>query len=84
MDRKTPSNPGMSSPAIYQITVQGRLDDHWADWFNETEISIEQHPDGKQHTRLTCRVRDQAELFGILNQLNSLNLPLIGVALIDT
>jgi hypothetical protein len=69
----------MDSPAIYQITIKGKLSDHWADWFNGTMISNEYNSEGKPHTVLICKVRDQAELLGILNKLNSLNLPLLQV-----
>ena len=67
----------MASPATYQITVRGVLAEHWADWFNGTIIAIERNLQGRPHTMLTCKVRDQAELFGILNRLNDLNLPLL-------
>lgn len=82
MDSESPIELGMTSPAIYQIIVKGKLDEHWTDWFNGTNILLEHCLEGKPHTTLTCRVRDQAELLGILNQLNSLNLPLMQVALI--
>ena len=82
MDSESQIELGMTSPAIYQIIVKGKLDEHWTDWFNGTNILLEHSLEGKPHTTLTCRVRDQAELLGILNQLNSLNLPLMQVALI--
>ena len=76
---KSSKNPGMDCPSIYQITVNGHLADQWAAWFNGTIISLEHSLEGKTHTVLTCKVRDQAELLGILNRLNSLNLPLLHV-----
>lgn len=72
---------GVTSPAIYQITVKGVLAEHWAGWFNGSAISVEPIPEEKTRTRLTFKVRDQAELLGILNRLNSLNLPLLSVIL---
>lgn len=75
---------GMTSPATYQIVVSGRLDKGWEDWFNGTKSQLEEDPVGKPHTTLTCKVRDQAELLGVLNRLNSLNLPLLKVNLIET
>lgn len=82
MDSESPIELGMTSPATYQIIVRGKLDTYWADWFNGTNILHGHGLEGQPHTRLTCQVRDQAELLGILNQLNSLNLPLIQVILI--
>jgi len=68
---------GMASHAVYQIAVKGVLDEHWTDWFNGTLLKVELERGGWSQTTLTCRVRDQAELLGILNRLNSLNLPLV-------
>jgi len=82
MDSESSNKIGMTSPASYQINVKGKLDTHWADWFNGTNILLDHSPEGKPHTTLTCQVRDQAELLGILNQLNSLNLPLLQVSLV--
>jgi len=79
MDNEYPIEFGMTSPAIYQITMKGKLDEHWTDWFNGTKINLEHNLEGIPHTTLTCRVRDQSELLGILNRLNSLNLPLLQV-----
>lgn len=73
----------MSSPATYQIRVRGILTDQWADWFNGTLRDPTQVDQGRLLTNLSCKVRDQAELLGILKQLNALNLPLIQVILID-
>jgi hypothetical protein len=82
MENEHPLELSMTSPATYQIVVIGRLDKGWEDWFNGTDSRLEKDPGGKPHTRLTCRVRDQAELLGVLNRLNSLNLPLMQVTLI--
>jgi hypothetical protein len=79
MNSKSQKEPGMTTQAIYQITVKGKLTDNWSDWFNGTVIDTELGQEGCSHTTLTCRVRDQAELLGILNRLNSFNLPLVRV-----
>ena len=71
MDEAEPKILNMASPALYLITVVGLVPRNWGEWF---EASMLQHSlDGKAHTNLTCKVRDQAELLGILNRLNSLN-----------
>ena len=65
--------------ATYRITIKGLLSEHWADWFNGTLINFVNDSTGKPYTILTCQVRDQSELHGILNRLNNLNLPLLEV-----
>jgi hypothetical protein len=72
----------MASQATYQIIAKGKLAEHWAEWFNGSIIQIEHSSEGNPHTILTCHVRDQAQLLGMLNRLNSLNLPLLQVALL--
>jgi len=54
---------------IYQIRVQGRLEDRWSDWFNNFTIL----GDGDQ-TLLTGPVTDLAALRGLLNKIWDLNL----------
>ena len=83
MDSELPNEIGMASRATYRITAKGKLDEHWVYWFNGTLINFEHNIAGNPHTILTCQVRDQAELLGILNRLNSLNLPLLQVELIN-
>ena len=73
---------GMASQAVYQVVVKGVLDENWRDWFNGTLFKAQLETDGCPQTTLTCRVRDQAELLGILNRLNGLNLPILQVTLI--
>lgn len=82
MDSESSKKPNTSSPATYQITIKGLLSEHWADWFNGILINFMTDSTGKPHTILTCQVRDQAELHGILNRLNNLNLPLLEVTYI--
>ena len=73
----------MASEAYYLIKVKGKLDDRWSDWFNGTIQEIGDTSSKMPHTSLTCRVRDQAELIGIINRLNSLNLPLLEVVIVS-
>ena len=82
MDSDSPKEPGMASQATYQITAKGKLDENWVEWFNGSIIRIEHSSQGNAHTVLTCHVKDQSHLLGILNRLNSLNLPLLQVAFI--
>jgi len=82
MTSRQPNEPRMSSPATYSVVVRGRLTSQWADWFNGTLLDTTRVNHGQQRTCLTCQVRDQSELMGILKQLNALNLPLIEVSLV--
>ena len=59
---------------VYQIKVQGRLDESWSSWFNSMTIAAE-----GDTTTLTGAVVDQAALRGILSRLWDLNLALISV-----
>jgi len=74
---------GMTSPAWYRILVRGKLDLHWQDWFNGTEVILEYGKAGNPSTTLTCKVRDQAELLGILTRMNGLNLVVLQVNIIE-
>jgi hypothetical protein len=82
MDLEILTTPRMSFRAWYEITVVGQLAEYWADWINDITISLESNRKGKPYTTMRCLVRDQSQLFGILNQLNSLNLPLLQVTFI--
>ena len=59
---------------VYQIKVQGRLDESWSGWFSSMAIALE-----GDTTTLTGAVVDQAALRGILSRLWDLNLALISV-----
>jgi hypothetical protein len=59
-------------PRIYQIKVQGGLDETWSDWFDA--LTVVQH---KDETLLTGLVRDQAALHGLLARIRDLGLPLL-------
>jgi hypothetical protein len=62
-------------PLVYQICVDGLLDDRWADWFDGLTMTQV----GERETMLTICVPDQATLRGVLNRVWDLNLPVISV-----
>jgi hypothetical protein len=66
---------GMPSSISYAIRVEGHLDITWVDWFDGLTLTHE--PNG--NTLLSGRVRDQAALYGLLNRLGTLGLPLVAV-----
>jgi hypothetical protein len=65
--------------ATYQIKVQGRLDERWAHWFDGMSLAFEQAENGSTVTVLTGSVIDQAALYGLINRMRDLGLPLISV-----
>ena len=77
-ERPTQSS-GKSTLSTYKITINGNLPEDWADWFNGMLINVEHAKENTPQTILTCKIRDQAELNGILNWLHNMNLRLIKV-----
>lgn len=63
----------------YEIRVLGRLDQHWADWFDGFEIVS----CGDRDTAMVGRVSDQAALHGFLNKVRDLGLTLVAVTALD-
>jgi hypothetical protein len=70
--------PGLDQAAVYQIQVQGKLDESWSDWFSGMTITFE-----GGITTLTGPVADQAALRGILSKIWDLNLTLVSVTRIE-
>lgn len=70
-------------PVIYQITVQGYLDESRADWFDGMSIVPQEGAEGMSVTRLTGEVVDQAALHGLLRKLYDLGLSLLSIKRIE-
>jgi hypothetical protein len=66
-------------PAVYQLRVAGRLDQHWSAWFGGLALTDED--DGS--TSLIGPVADQAELHGLLAKIRDLGVTLISVTVVD-
>lgn len=78
--KKSSTTLKLNAPASYQIKVQGYLDSHWANRLSGLSISLEEKRSHKDAiTTLTGPLADQAALFGVLNTLYDLRLPLISV-----
>jgi len=58
-----------------EIRIQGRIDEHWSDWFDDLTID---HT-GEDETILSGDVADQAALYGLLAKLRDLGLHLLSV-----
>jgi hypothetical protein len=71
------------TPATYRIQVEGALDEIWADSLAGMRISTRKRADQSTVTTLTGRLRDQAELSGVLNGLYELHLPILSVKILS-
>jgi hypothetical protein len=61
--------------SVFEIRLQGHLDDRWAEWFDG--MTIIPQPDGT--TLLTGPVADQAGLQGLLRRIADLGMTLLSV-----
>jgi hypothetical protein len=59
---------------IYEIRIQGQLDENWSDWLEGMEITVDDHL-----TTLRGVIQDQAALRGILSKIWDINLSLISI-----
>jgi hypothetical protein len=66
-------------PAIYKISVQGRIDPNWSDRMAGMKIRNSVDKTNPPITTLEGEVTDQAGLLGVLNSLYELHLPIISV-----
>lgn len=64
----------LGEPARYQIEIQGRLDEGWADHFDGMTPAVDAE---RGVTMLEGIVPDQAALFGLLVRIRDLGLPLL-------
>ena len=70
-------------PAVYRIVVQGTLGSDWSDRLAGMAITTVRPTGRSPQTTLTGRLRDQAELSGVLETLHSLHLPILKVEQIE-
>lgn len=71
-------------PAVYQICVQGRIDQVWSDRLEGMLISSDARNGGRTITTLVGALADQAAVQGVLNTLYELHLPLISVECLNS
>jgi hypothetical protein len=63
----------------YEIRLRGRLDPRWATWFDGLTLT----PGDDGTTALRGPVTDQAALYGLLQKVRDLGLPLLSVTPLD-
>lgn len=75
------SDLSIVSPANYRISVVGFLDESYSDRLSGLTIrnTKPDHSEGKPVTTLIGILADQAALFGVLNALYNMRMPLIEV-----
>ena len=69
--------------AMYQIKVQGWLGQDWSEWFDNMAITHEERTDEPVTVFTGCLI-DQSALYGLLNKLSNLGLPLLAVNRIES
>ncbi len=62
-------------PEYVEIKLKGYLDPHWAGWFSGLTMT---HLEGNE-TMLAGTLPDQAALYGLLERIRDLNIPLISI-----
>jgi hypothetical protein len=60
---------------IYEVRVQGHLEDHWSDWLGA--LTLHRQEDGT--TVLVGPIVDQAALHGVIGRIRDLGVPLLSV-----
>ena len=66
-------------PGRYEIRLKGHLDSRWAAWFDG--LSLTNESDGT--TKIHGPVADQAALYGLLQKVRDIGLPLVSVTQIQ-
>ena len=74
----------IEQPACYSILVQGWLDERWSGRLGGMAIATALGTSGTPVTCLHGELLDQAALFGVLNALYQLQLPLISVTHLES
>lgn len=74
-DAKQDATGDQHQPGIYEIRLQGHLDEQWTDWFGGLAVWLEENG----QTVLTGPVIDQAALHGLLKKVRDLGMPLLAI-----
>jgi hypothetical protein len=75
-------NFSFSEPAVYQIKVQGTLQERSSDRLGGMQITTSRKQEQNPVSILTGRVNDQAALSGILNSLYEMHLLVLSVEIL--
>ena len=67
----------LRDPSIYNIHIQGILDESWGDYFGGQVVSTQDDARRRPVTTLRTPPMDQAALVGLVSRLNGLGLRLL-------
>lgn len=73
----------VAKPAIYRIQVAGYLDENWSDRLGGLKINSTSQEGKSRITTISGSIIDQAALFGVLNALYDMRLPLLSVECLE-
>ena len=71
------------TPVTYLIEVEGHLNESWSGCLAGMHITTRKRVDQTTLTTLVGRLRDQAELTGVLNSLHDLHRPIVKVEVVN-
>ena len=71
------------TPATYRIEVEGFLKESWSEFLAGMHITTRKRSDSTTLTTLVGRLRDQAELTGVLNSLHDMHRPIVKVEVVN-
>jgi len=71
------------TPVTYRIEVEGHLAESRSDYLAGMRITVAKRLDQTTMTTLVGRLKDQAELTGVLNSLNDLHRPIVKVEVVN-
>jgi hypothetical protein len=72
-------NPNSGAPGEYLIVVRGHVDDGMSDWLGGMKITVSNRPGEPPVTTLVGRLRDQAELRGVVETLYEFHFPILSI-----
>ena len=67
----------LREPSVYQIHIQGSLDESWGDYFGGEILSSDDEAGQLDVTTLRTPPMDQTALVGLISRLHGLGLPLL-------
>ena len=82
-DRSKKKNIKLWTPATYRIEVEGELAESYSDRLAGMRITTRQRSDRTTVSTLVGRLRDQAELSGVLNNLYDRHLCILKVEVVN-
>ena len=81
-DNSSEKHVKLWAPATYRIEVDGHLAESWSDRLAGMRITTRGRENQTTVTTLVGRLRDQAELSGVLNSLYGLHLSILKVEVV--